>query len=103
MSKNIEVLLRAKVATALLWSKSMPRKSSDVRRPPLPIEPMRASSLCGETSNSIARSGEAEIVQRVFLLPAYDVPHMVVFCGVGEADGAGGICARTGQLLADQT
>src|ERR1700675_3660669 len=90
MSKNIEVLLRAKEATALLWSKSIPEDSPEVRRPPAPIEP-------------IGRSGEAELVQRVFLLPAEDVPRVVAFCGVGQADGAGGICARAGQLLADQT
>jgi len=56
----------------------------------VPIEPM-------------GRSGEAELVQRVFLLPAEDVPRVVTFCGVGQADGAGGICARAGLLLADQT
>jgi Mrp family chromosome partitioning ATPase len=90
MSKNIEVLLRAREATALPWSKSIPQESPEVRRPPVPIEP-------------IGRSGEAELVQRVFLLPAEDVPRVVTFCGVGQADGAGGICARAGQLLADQT
>jgi succinoglycan biosynthesis transport protein ExoP len=90
MSKNIEVLLRAREATALLWSKSIPQESPEVRRPPVPIEPM-------------GRSGEAELVQRVFLLPAEDVPRVVTFCGVGQADGAGGICARAGLLLADQT
>jgi len=90
MSKNIEVLLRAKQATELLWSKSIPQASPEVRRPPVPIEP-------------IQRSGEAELVQRVFLLPAEDVPRVVAFCGVGRADGASEICARSAELLADQT
>ncbi len=91
MSKNIEVLLRAREATALLWSKSTPHESQEVKRPPVPIEPIAG------------RSGEAELVQRVFLLSPDDVPRVVAFCGVGQSDGAGGICVRTGQLLADQT
>src|SRR5260221_6412742 len=91
MSKNIEVLLRARDATALLWSKSTPHDSQEVKRPPVPIEPIGG------------RSGEAELVQRVFLLPTDDVPRVVAFCGVGQTDGAGGICVRAGQLLADQT
>src|SRR5260370_27973089 len=90
MSKNIEVLLRAREATALLWSKNVPQESSEVRRPPVPIEP-------------IGRSGEAELVQRVFLLSPDDVPRVVAFCGVGQTDGAGGICVRAGQLLAAPT
>src|SRR5258708_26499059 len=91
MSKNIEVLLRAREATALLWSKSTPHESQEVKRPPVPIEPL------GD------RSGEAELVQRVFLLPPDDVPRVVAFCGVGQTDGADGICVRARQLLADQT
>src|SRR5258707_6038467 len=90
MSKNIEVLLRAREATALLWSKNVPQESSEVRRPPVPIE-------------TIGRSGEAELVQRVFLLSPDDVPRVVAFCGVGQTDGAGGICGPAGRLLADQT
>jgi len=90
MSKNIEVLLRAKEATELFWSKGISQKSAEVRRPPMPIDP-------------IGLAEEAELVQRVFLLPAHEVPRVVVFCGVGQSDGAGGICARAGQILADQT
>jgi Mrp family chromosome partitioning ATPase len=90
MSKNIEVLLRAKETTELFWSKSISKKSAEVRRPPMSVDP-------------IGRAEEVELVQRVFLLPAYEVPRVVVFCGVGQSDGAGGICARAGQNLADQT
>jgi Mrp family chromosome partitioning ATPase len=90
MSRNVEVLLRAKEATELLLSKTIPRESPEVKQPPMPIDP-------------IGHSEEAELVHRVFLLPADEVPRMVVFCGVGQTDGAGGICARAGQLLADQT
>src|SRR5256885_2447262 len=91
MSKSIEVLIRAREATALLWSKSTPQERPEVKRPPVAIEPT------GD------QSGEAELVQRVFLLPPDDVPRVVAFCGVGQTDGAGGICIRAGQLLADQT
>jgi len=90
MSKNVEVLLRAKEATELFCSKSISQKSAEVRRPPMPIDP-------------IGRAEEVELVQRVFLLPAYEVPRVVVFCGVGQTEGAGGICARAGQNLANQT
>ena len=90
MSKNIEVLLRAKEATALFWSKSVPQETPEVKRPLVPTEP-------------IGRSGEAELVQRVFLVPAEDMPRVVAFSAVGQADGAGEICVRTGQFLADQT
>src|SRR5256885_7807139 len=77
MSKNIEVLLRAREATALPWSKSTPRESQEVKRTPVPIEPI------GD------QSGEADLVQRVFLLSPDDVPRVVAFCGVGQTDGAG--------------
>jgi polysaccharide biosynthesis transport protein len=90
MSKNVEVLLRAKEAAELFWSKGISQESTEERCVPTPI-------------NSVDRTEEVELVQRVFLLPTYEVPRVVVFCGVGQTDGAGGICARAGQILADQT
>src|SRR5690349_21860456 len=90
MSKNIEVLLRAKETIDLFRPKSISEKGSEVRQSRMPIDP-------------IGRSDEAELVQRVFLLPAYEVPRVVVFCGIGQTEGAGGICARAGQSLANQT
>jgi succinoglycan biosynthesis transport protein ExoP len=90
MSKNIEVLLRAKETIDLFRPKSVAPKSSEAKPSAIPIDP-------------ISRAEEAELVQRVFLLPAYEVPRVVVFCGVGKTDGAGGICARAGQNLAHQT
>jgi len=56
MSKNIEVLLRAREATALLWSKKHSPRESRRKAPAVPIEPIGG------------QSGEAELVQRVFLL-----------------------------------
>jgi succinoglycan biosynthesis transport protein ExoP len=90
MSRNVEALLRAKEATELFWPKSISQESTEERCVPTPI-------------HSVDSTEEVELVQRVFLLPTYEVPRVVVFCGVGQTDGAGGICARAGQILADQT
>lgn len=56
-----------------------------------------------QRTDPISSAEEAELVQRVFLLPAHEAPRVVVFCGVGQTDGAGGICVRAGQNLANQT
>jgi Mrp family chromosome partitioning ATPase len=90
MSKNIEVLLRAKEATALFESKSISEESSEVWRPPVSIDRRGPAEA-------------AELVQRVFLLPAHEVPRVVVFCGVGQTDGGSRICARAAETLANQT
>jgi Mrp family chromosome partitioning ATPase len=88
MSQNIEVL-RAKEATELFGSKSTSQRSSEAQ--------------CPVRSDSIGSTIEGELVQRVFLLPAQEVPRVVVFCRVGQIEGAAGICARAGQNLANQT
>jgi hypothetical protein len=90
MSKNIEVLLRAKETTGLFGARNISQESQEVRRPPTQVP-------------AIGSKEEAELVQRVFLLPAFEAPRLVVFCRVGHADGAVGICARAGQNLANQT
>src|SRR5258707_13550841 len=90
MSKNIEVLLRAKETTGLFGLKGISQESPEVRRPPSRFDPVGSEE-------------EAELVQRVFLLPAYETPHVVVFYRVGDIDGGVGICARAGQNLANQT
>lgn len=90
MSRNLEVLLRAKETTELFGSKSAPQNGSEAQWHAKGVE-------------AVGSAEEAELVQRVFLLPAHEAPHVVVFCGVGEIDGAGSICARAGQNLANQT
>ena len=90
MSKNIEVLLRAKQTAELFRSKIISQESSEAKRPLMPIDPVGSAE-------------EAALVQRVFLVPAPEAPRVVLFCGVGHSDGAGGICARAGQNLANQT
>src|SRR5260221_8600034 len=90
MSKNIEVLLRAKETTELVGPKNSFQESLEAQRLPTRFDP-------------VGREEEAELVQRVFLLPAYEAPRVVVFYRVGHIDGAVGICARAGQNLANQT
>jgi len=52
------------------------------------------SSADGEVMN---------LVQRVFILPGMaDAPGAVAFCGVNAGDGCSWVCARTGEVLADQ-
>lgn len=89
MSKNVEVLLRAKENLELFGPEGIHQNSSDARHP-----------AC------VARIGgaeEAEMVQRIFMLPTHEVPRVVVFYGVGQVHGAVGVCARAGQNLANQT
>lgn len=88
MSKNIEVLLRAKETTELFGSSATSQTSSETTWLP--------------RADTIGSVEEAQLVQKVFTLPAHEVPRVVVFCGIGQMDGAGGICARAGQNLASQ-
>src|SRR5260370_14643882 len=90
MSKNIEVLLRAKETTELLGPRNIFQESPEPRRPATRVPP-------------VGTKEEAELVQRVFLLPACEAPRLVVFQQVGQMDEAVGICARAGQNLASQT
>lgn len=90
MSKNLDVLLRAKIETELFQPKGIPQNTHEVRQPSLHIDP-------------IVREEEAKLVQRLFLLSRREVPRVVVFCGLGHGDGAVRICARAGESLASQT
>ncbi len=90
MSKNIEVLWRAKETTELFGPIATSQKSSED-----PCISLR--------SDPIGSVEEAELVRRVFMLPVHEVPRVVVFCGVGQIDGAGRICTRAGQNLAHHT
>lgn len=90
MSKNIEVLLRDKETTELFEPITTSQESAEVPCIPQRSEPKRSAA-------------EAELVRRVFMLSTHEVPRVVVFCGVGQVDGAGGICTRAAQNLAHQT
>src|SRR5258708_34209131 len=89
MSKNIEVLLRAKETTELLGPRNIFQESPEPRRPATRVPP-------------VGTKEEAELVQRVFLLPAYEAPRLGVFHQVGQMDEAVGIWSRAGQNLASQ-
>ncbi len=69
MSKNIEVLLRAEETTELFGPIAASQKSSEDPCISLRTDP-------------IGSVEEAELVRRVFMLPAHEVPRVVVFCGV---------------------
>ena len=89
MSKNIEALLRVRKGPEVFGPHGIDQESSDVRHP------ARVAPIgCAE---------EAEMVQRIFMLPTDQVPRVVVFYGVGQVNGAVGVCARAGQNLANQT
>lgn len=51
---------------------------------------------------ALTREERIKLVQRVFLLPGADAPHVVVFSGVEAGDGSSWICARVGETLASQ-
>src|SRR5215472_248506 len=88
--QSAEILLAGKEAAELFSRADASQRSSEAAR--LPVN--TASVSCAE---------EAELVQRVFVLPDHEVPRVVVFCGVEQIDGAGAICTRAGLNLANQT
>jgi polysaccharide biosynthesis transport protein len=93
MSKNIEVLLRAKEATELFRPRNILQET--------PVEALRPTPQFHPIDGK--EKEEVELVQRIFLLPVYDAPRLVVFYRVGHTGGGSGICARAGQILANQT
>ncbi len=53
-----------------------------------------------------SQAGDEQILQmvrRIFLSPADETTRQVIFCGVDGESGSSSICARAGQMLADQT
>jgi hypothetical protein len=53
--------------------------------------------------NHAAHNEEIKLIERVFLFPGPQVRQVVVFCGIDERGDTGGICARAGRNLAEQT
>lgn len=90
MSENIEILLQDKETTELFGPITTSEKS--VKAP-----------CIAHCADPVGTAEEEELVRRVFMLSAHEVPRVVVFCGVGQVDGAGGICTRAGQNLAHLT
>lgn len=88
--QSAEILLGAKKTTELCSQTGASQESSET--PWLSLRP-----------DPVGGAEEAELVQRVFMLPAHEVPHVVAFCAVEETNGAGGICSRAAINLANQT
>jgi len=88
--QSAEILLGAKETTELCPQTGASQESSETPRLSLRADPVGGAE-------------EAELVQRVFMLPAHEVPHVVTFCAVEETNGAGGICSRAAINLANQT
>jgi Mrp family chromosome partitioning ATPase len=88
--QSVEILLGAKERAELFPRTDASQRSSETPWLPLRIDPVGSAE-------------EAELVQRVFMLPADEMPRVVAFCGVGQIDGAGGICTRAALNLANQT
>lgn len=53
--------------------------------------------------NLAAHDEEIKLIERVFLLPGQQVRQVVAFCGIDERGDTGGVCARAGRNLAEQT
>ena len=53
--------------------------------------------------NHAAHNEEIKLIERVFLFPGPQGRQVVVFCGIDERGDTGGICARAGRNLAEQT
>lgn len=53
--------------------------------------------------NHPAHNEEIKLIERVFLFPGPQVRQVVVFCEIDERGDQGGICARAGRNLAEQT
>jgi hypothetical protein len=53
--------------------------------------------------NHAAHNEEIKLIERVFLFPDPQVRQVVVFCGIDDRGDTGGICARAGRNLAEQT
>lgn len=54
-------------------------------------------------ANLAAHDEEIKLIERVFLLPGPQVRQVVAFCGIDERGDTGGVCARAGRNLAEQT
>ena len=89
MSRNFELLQQIEKGHEVLPAPSRPAISGNGRRPRLDLE-------------ALTREEKMKLVQRLFLLPGSEAPHLVVFCGVETGDGSSWVCARASETLASQ-
>jgi capsular exopolysaccharide synthesis family protein len=89
MSRNFELLQQIEKGREVFPAPSRPAISGNGRRPGLDLE-------------ALTREEKMKLVQRLFLLPGSEAPHLVVFCGVETGDGSSWVCARASETLASQ-
>jgi capsular exopolysaccharide synthesis family protein len=89
MSRNFELLLQIEKEHEVFPAGVPPAISGNGRKPGLDLD-------------TISREEKMKLVQRLFLLPGSEAPHLVVFCGVETGDGSSWVCARASETLATQ-
>jgi capsular exopolysaccharide synthesis family protein len=89
MSRNFELLQQIEKEHEVFPVSGRPAISGNGRKPGLDLD-------------AISREEKMKLVQRLFLLPGSEAPHLVVFCGVETGDGSSWVCARAGETLASQ-
>jgi len=89
MSRNFELLQQIEKEHEVFPAATPPAISGNGRKPGLDLD-------------AISREEKMKLVQRLFLLPGSEAPHLVVFCGVETGDGSSWVCARASETLASQ-
>jgi len=103
MSRNFELLQQIGKEHDI-FSSAAPAPAVE---PEMPVEIPGAAVSAEAPASPIAleKAGIEEVVtlvQRVFLLPGGQSPHVVVFAGTESGNGCSWICARTAEALASQ-
>jgi len=103
MSRNFELLQRIGREQALYATAATEEPIPDLE-PIRPIEPLPNITPVGSRLKIEAAELEeiTKLVQRVFLLPGGESPHTVVFSGAESGNGCSWVCARVGEVLANQ-
>jgi protein-tyrosine kinase len=65
--------------------------------------PSRLATLGSAPGAQIGDEQMLQLVRRLFLSPGAGTTRQIVFCGVDNESGSSSICARAGQILAEQT
>ncbi len=97
MSRNFDILQRASDTSRIPFGGSVNGAAS---------APPPTAARTSRPERNVHRLIDDEItklVQRVFILPeSSDAPGAVAFAGVDQGDGCSWVCARAGEVLADQ-
>jgi Mrp family chromosome partitioning ATPase len=94
MSRNFELLQQMGNELELL-------PAAVVQAPQAVAEPVSFPSV-PVPFDGVAFEEITALVQRVFLLPSSEAPHVVVFAGTEPGNGCTWMCARVGEALASQ-